>query len=290
MAGRSSRAVLITGCSSGIGRAAAELLLERGHAVYATARRDESVRELARAFGRFGDRARVGRLDLTEPDTSGTVFDDILDRYGRIDALVNNAAFGQMGAVEELSREALRRQFEVNVVGAIDLIRRVLPVMRSAGSGRIINVSSVVAHISTPFLGAYNASKAALNSLSESLRMEVARWGVRVILIEPGAIATPFRRNALRTLPAPTAAGPSAYRLQYEAMFKIWRKRAERAAVGPEVVARAIVHAVEARRPRARYRMTAIARLGPLFRPWLPDRVADALIARSFGLTDQSSD
>ena len=192
------RVILITGCSSGIGRSSAEMLLERGHTVYVTARRSESVQDLSRAFERFGDRAITRRLDVTESATGVEVVADMIDRCGRIDVLVNNAAYGQMGAIEDLTAEQLRRQYEVNVIGLLDLTRRVIPEMRSAGFGRIINVSSVAAHVSAPLTGAYNSSKAALNALSGSLRMELAGSGIDTILIEPGLIATSFRENAVR--------------------------------------------------------------------------------------------
>lgn len=287
MTTNATRVVLITGCSSGIGRATAELLLSRGHTVYATARRQSSVNELADALLRHGDRAYAARLDVTDPDTSSAVVAGILDRHGRIDALVNNAAFAQLAAVEELHLDALRRQLEVNLVGALDLIQRVLPAMRANGEGRIINVSSVVAHISTPLMGAYCASKAALNSLSESLRMELAPSGIHVVLVEPGAIATQFRANAAKTRAKSPHEGGSHYQSLYDQMLNTWRNRGERKAAGPITVARAIARAVEARRPRTRYRVTTVARLAPLLRGLIPDRLADALSLRTFGLGQQ---
>lgn len=284
MSVKQARVVLITGCSSGIGRVTAEWLLRRGHVVYVTARRVESVTELKETLTGFGDRAQIRRLDVTSPEMSASVIDDLIHKQGRIDALINNAAYGQSGAVEELTSEDLRRQFEVNVVGLLDLTRRVIPLMRSAGSGRIINVSSVVAHVPLPLTGAYVASKAALNSLSECLRMELRGTGIEVVLIEPGAIATAFRDNSVASLGDRLTSPDSPYHKHYQRWLQRWKKQLGEAAAPPECVARAIVRAVEARRPKTRYRITAAARFGPLVYAILPDRLADWIIVSRFGL------
>ncbi len=277
--------VLITGCSSGIGRSAAAALLTRGHTVYATARRAESVDELREAFASFGDRTRVRRLDVTEPATSEEVLADITSREGRLDALVNNAAFGQIGAVEELTADQLRRQYEVNVIGICELTRRVIPEMRRAGKGRIINVSSVVAHVSTPLMGAYNSSQAALTALTESLRMEMVGTGIDTILIEPGVIATSFRDNAMKTRDDLAAEASSRYQAVHAAWLDRWRKRLAGGVTPASAVADSIVHAIESPRPRTRYRITAAARFAPFVFALLPDRIADRILLRAFRLT-----
>jgi len=276
------RVVLVTGCSTGIGRVTADHLLQRGHVVYPTARRPESVEELRQAFVTYGDRAVPLRLDVTDSATSDAVITKIIARNGRIDALVNNAAYGQSGAVEELDSIELRRQFETNVVGLMDLTRRALVPMRAAGAGRIINVSSVVAHVSLPLMGAYNASKAALNALSQSMRMELRGTGIDVILIEPAAIQSAFRENSFAALGPKATDGHSPYRKHYEAWQRRWKRQLGEQAAPPERVARAIVHAVESRRPKWRYRITAAAKFGPLVYAILPDRLADWIILRRF--------
>lgn len=278
------RVVLITGCSSGIGRSAAEMLLSRGHCVYATARREESVAELTESLRTYGDSAIVRRLDVTLPDTSTKVIAEILETHGRIDALVNNAAFGRIAAIEELTSDELREQYEVNVFGTHDLTRRVIDPMRRADSGRIINVTSVVAHVSTPLMGAYNSSKAAVNALTESLRMELTPTGIHVVLIEPGVIKTEFRANSMRAWGDVDMFRDSRYGPIYEAWLRKWERRLKGRLTPPSAVARRIVHAIESPRPRPRYRITFAARIAPYVVALLPDRWTDRLILRSFGL------
>jgi len=277
------KVVLISGCSSGIGRAAADRLARRGHIVYATARRGASVDELRQWAAAVGSNARVDQLDVVEAQDGRRVVGRILDECGRIDVLVNNAGFGQAGSVEDIDLERWRRQFEVNLFGTIALTQAVLPAMRAAHSGRVINVSSVVAHVTLPFMGAYAATKHALDAVSKSLRMEVRRWGIRVILVEPGPIATEFRANVRRNADEP-AATASAYADAYavlSAASRGWRELAEAPA---DRVALDIQRAVESRRPRTRYRITAVARWVPAAAFLLGDRLTDTLALRSVGL------
>ncbi len=280
--------VLVTGCSTGIGRAAAEDLARRGHVVYATARRPESVEELQRWAAGLGSEARVARLDVQHPATIEETVTRVLDEQGRIDVLVNNAGFGQAGAFEDIPLEHWRRQFEVNLFGLIEVTRRVLPGMRERGSGRIINVSSVVAHVVVPFMGAYAASKHALDAASAALRMEVKRWGIRVVLIEPGPIQTEFRRNVLDNAQQSMGEDSRIEDSPYAEAYRLMTRRRP----GPEPgggtaldVAVAIRRAVESHRPRTRYTVTPIARWVPLMARLLPDRVFDAVMIRSSGLS-----
>lgn len=275
------RVVLITGCGAGIGRVTAIQLLSRGHRVCASARRRESVDDLAKSFADAGDRGMATRLDVTEPDTFNGVIDAIIDRFGRLDVLINNAAYGQAGAVEELPVDAVRRQFDVNLFGLLELTQRALTVMRTAGAGRIVNISSVVAHVALPFMGAYNAGKAALDSMTDALRMEMRGSGIDVVLIEPGAIRTSFGDTSVAALDASMPAG-SRYAERYARWQRRWRHQLGAMAASPESVARVIVRAVEARRCRARYRVTAAARFGPLLKALLPDRVVDRLVLKMF--------
>lgn len=281
--------ILVTGCSTGIGRAAAEDLVHRGHIVYATARRPESVEALRQWAAGMGPGARAARLDVEHPQTIDETIARVLDEQGRIDVLVNNAGFGQAGAFEDVPPEHWRRQFEVNLFGLIEVTRRVLPGMRDRRSGRIINVSSVVAHVVVPFMGAYAASKHALDAASAALRMEVKRWGIHVVLIEPGPIRTEFRRNVLdnvqKAMGADYRVEDSPYAAGYQVMVGR-RSGPEPGAGTAEQVAVAIRRAVESRRPRTRYTVTPIARWVPLLARLLPDRIFDAIMIRSSGLSD----
>ncbi len=278
------KVVIITGCAGGIGRSTLESLLERGHTVYATARRDESVDRLAKELHRFGERCIARRLDVTKPEDRESVIADALNAHGCIDALVNNAGYGEIGAVEDLTGDALRRQFEVNVFGLHELTRRVLPSMRRARSGRIVNVSSVVAHVSTPLMAAYNASKAALNALTNSLRMELCDTGVRVVLVEPGVIRSSFRDNAAANAELHHVMTNSDYKSVYTAWLAMWEKRLAGRVTLPSAVARRIVHAVESPRPKTRYRVTTAAHIAPYAFALLPDALADRIMLRGFGI------
>ncbi|UCG17150.1 MAG: SDR family NAD(P)-dependent oxidoreductase [Phycisphaerales bacterium] len=278
------KVILITGCSSGIGQASAERLARRGHVVYATARRPESVEALRQWAAATGDNARTGHLDVTEPQTSRDAVARVVAECGRIDVLINNAGYGQAGAVEDVALEQWWRQFEVNLFGTIALTQMVLPAMRAARSGRIINVSSVVAHVTVPFMGAYTASKHALDAVSNALRMEVRRWGVHVVLIEPGPIATDFRRNVLAHADPDTTARHSAYAEAYAVLAGTPTTAHQRATGSADDVARAIQRAVEARCPRTRYPVTSIARWVPRVACVLSDRVIDAVTLRAYRL------
>jgi NAD(P)-dependent dehydrogenase (short-subunit alcohol dehydrogenase family) len=282
------KVVLVTGCSTGIGRAAADDLVRRGHVVYATARRPESVEELRQWAASRGPGAHAARLDVEHPHTVDAAVARVFDEQGRIDVLVNNAGFGQAGAFEDVPPEQWRRQFEVNLFGLIEVTRRVLPGMRERGSGRIVNVSSVVAHVVVPFMGAYAASKHALDAASAALRMEVKRWGIQVVLIEPGPIQTEFRRNVLENVQKAVGADSRAEDSPYAEGYRVMRQRRsgpEPGAGTADQVAVAIRRAVESRRPRTRYTVTPIARWVPLLARLLPDRVFDAIMIRSTGLS-----
>lgn len=284
MPARQPRVILITGCSSGIGRSSAELLAARGHIVYATARRPESVEEL-RAWGDgIEGRAFADLLDVTQPQTIPPVVERIIAEQGRIDVLVNNAGYGQPGAIEDLTREQWLAQFDANVFGLAETTRAVLPHMRARRSGRIVNISSVVAHLVTPLMGAYGASKHAVEGLSAALRMELAPWSVDVVLIEPGPIRTAFQANVDKNRFAGIASEASAYLQHYRALEHRWVEQFDKSGVPPERVAQAVRRAVEARRPRTRYRVTWVAHWAPALSTLLGDRLTDYLMRRTFGL------
>ncbi len=187
---------LITGCSSGIGRAVAQRLAREGWRVYATARTPDRIADLADSG------CEIRQLDVTDRDAVESLVAEIEQRHGAVGALVNNAGYGQQGPVEETPVDAFRAQFETNVFAVVGLCQAVLPGMRRAGGGRIVNVSSMGGRLTFPGGGAYHASKYALEALSDVLRFEVAGFGVRVVVIEPGPTASAFGETSLRTMDA----------------------------------------------------------------------------------------
>jgi len=205
-----------------------------------------------------------------------------LDRAGRIDVLVNNAGYGQMGAVEDLPLERWRAEFDVNFFGVIEMIRAVLPAMRRQGSGRIVNIGSIAGKIAYPFGGPYCSSKFALEALSDALRLEVERFGIRVVLIDPGPITTRFGDRVRQETAAITADPTSAYHDVYASAHERFRKESALSARPPEAVARVVLKAASTGRPRARYIVTPMARFFSLARRFCPDAVLDAVMRRKF--------
>ena len=268
-----NKTVLITGCSSGIGRAAALGLKKRNWRVFATARKEEDVRELVH----LGLKSHL--LDVSDPNSIKEAVDWVLkETGGTLDALINNAGYGQSGAIEDLSREVLRKQFEVNVFGLQELTNQLIPVFRRQRRGRIVNISSVAGRISVPYSGAYSASKYALEALSDALRNEVRSSGIRVSLIEPGVIRTKFNEKAQGYF-IPIKEDRTSH--HYKAYQKIsWGQEKELSArvPSPEVVVKRIIHALESRRPRARYLVTKEAYLFVILKRILPDSLIDFLI------------
>lgn len=274
---RAQRPVLITGCSSGIGRHAAFELARLGYPVYATARRPLDVAALRR------EGLRAFPLDLDDSESIRAAVDAVLeDTGGRLWGLFNNGAYGQPGAVEDLSREALRAQFETNLFGWLELTNRVLPVLRRQGAGRIVQNSSVLGFVALPYRGAYVASKYALEGLTDTLRLELAGSGVYVSLIQPGPILSRFRANALAAFERHIDADRSVHAATYRRLRE--RLRAEGPVqpftLGPEAVFRALLHALESRRPRVRYRVTVPTHLFAWLKRLLTDRALDALLRR----------
>jgi NADP-dependent 3-hydroxy acid dehydrogenase YdfG len=270
-------AILITGCSSGIGAAAAAELVGRGHVVYASARRPETLA----ALGAAG--ARTLTLDVTDETSMTDAVRAIEAEHGRVGTLVNNAGYGEYGPVEEVRLDAVRRQFETNVFGLGRLCQLVLPAMRAAGRGRIVNVSSMGGRLVFPFGGWYHASKYAVEALSDALRVEVAGFGVSVVLVEPGLIRTEFGSVAAAGLGRDGEAGPYAAgrRTADELTREAYRGRN---AVGPEAVARVIRRAVETDRPAPRYVVTPAARVMVHARRLGGGRFWDVAMRRTFRL------
>jgi NAD(P)-dependent dehydrogenase (short-subunit alcohol dehydrogenase family) len=260
---------LITGASSGIGEATAKGLLAAGHTVYAGARRVDRMQKLA-AGG-----ARLLALDVTDDASMTAAVETVLRDAGRIDVLVSNAGYGSYGALEDVSPEEARRQFDVNVFGLARLIQLVLPSMRAQRSGRIVNVSSIGGRFGEPFGAWYHATKFAVEGLSDSLRMELHPFGVDVVVIEPGAILTEWNAIARDGLLRWSGDGP--YRDGARSHAKLLASADQGSMPSrPEIVAKTIVEAVQARRPKTRYATGGGAKTVLLLRRMLSDRAFDA--------------
>ncbi len=276
-----SRAVLITGCSSGIGRATAERLARSGWTVYATARSTDSIADLGRAG------CRVLKLDVTDEESMRAAVASVEHAEGAVGVLVNNAGYSLSGAIESVPLDEVRRQFETNVFGLVRLSQLVLPAMRRQGFGRIVNLSSMGGRVTLPGGGFYHASKHAVEALSDALRFEVQGFGVDVVVIEPGLIRTGFADAAVGTI-ADRSEDPAGPYDGFNQAVAAATAGAYRNGIGrtlgggPETVARAIEKAISAGRPHTRYRVTGSARLFLTLRRLLPDRLWDALVARTF--------
>lgn len=269
-----TKSILITGCSSGIGLALAEGLTTRGWRVFATARRPEDVARLV-------DAGIVGLLlDLRDSASIRAVVTEVLERTGgTLDALCNNAAYGQPGAVEDLSREVLREQFETNFFGTHELTTLVLPVMRRQQQGRIVFISSMLGYVALPYRGAYNASKYALEGLADTLRLELWGTGIHVSLIEPGPIRSKFRANAYAAFQKNIDAIASVHAVQYTAMERHFSAEGSSFfALGPGSVRAKVVHALESPQPRSRYLVTFPAYLFAVLRRLLSTRALDWIL------------
>lgn len=263
---------LVTGASTGIGRATARLLASSGYRVFATVRTPE-----AEATLRQDGSMEVLRLDVGEEAAVSRTVRDVLDRAGHVDALVNNAGYALVGATEDLTRDRLRRQFEVNVFGAMQLCREVLPSMRARRSGRIVNVSSLAGRVSVPLMGAYCGSKFAIEALTDALRVEARPFGVGVALVEPGPVVTEFQRNAL-AVSQDILTSESVYRPVYRAYLDGGFDMGRGATA--ERVARVIRRALTARRPRSRYRVRFVDSVATGFVQITPRAVMDWVLAR----------
>ena len=269
------KSVLITGCSTGIGLSVAKGLKDKGYRVFATARKAPDVARLSAAgFESL-------QLDLADPASIRLAVDDILARTdGTLDALFNNGAYGQPGAVEDLSRDVLRAQFETNLFGWHELTNRVLPVMRHQGHGRIIQNSSVLGFVALQFRGAYNASKFALEGLTDTLRLELAGTGIHVSLIEPGPITSRFRENAFKAYQRNINPDTSVHRDKYMRMEERLTKQGPAIpfTLPPEAVLKKVLHALESRRPRARYYVTFPTYLFGFLKRVLSARLLDRVL------------
>ena len=277
---RHNRTILITGCSSGIGRACALGLKARGWRVFATARKEQDIAELKR----HGLEALY--LDYAEPESIRACVEEVGARTeGRLFALFNNGAYGQLGALEDISRAALEAQFQANVFGWHDLTVRVLPLMRANGAGRIVQNSSVLGIVAMKWRGAYNASKFAIEGLSDTLRLELRGSGIHVSIIEPGPIWSKFAENALRHFEESVDMAHSRYRDVYQAYLKRLRGETKPSPfkLPPEAVLKKLVHALESPRPKPKYRVTIPTHVMALLRRALPWRLLDVVLDRASG-------
>ena len=278
MTADASRSILITGCSSGIGEAAARRLRERGWRVFASARKEADVARLA------AEGFEALQLDLADSASIRLAVDAVLARTGdTLDALFNNGAYGQPGAVEDLTREVLREQLETNLFGTHELTCLVLPAMRAQGHGRIVHNSSILGFAALPYRGAYNCSKFALEGLTDTLRLELAGSGIHVSLIEPGPIATRFRDNAYAAYERHIDRQNSAHAATYRALERRLRGEAGKTpfTLPSDAVVEKLIHAIESPRPRARYYVTFPTHLFGFLKRILPTRWMDWVLLAS---------
>lgn len=268
---------LVTGASSGIGEATARALAQAGFVVYGAARRLDRLETQATAG------IRPLEMDVTDEASMRAGVARIIEETGRLDVLVNNAGYGSYGAIEDVPFEEARRQFDVNVFGAMRLTQLVLPQLRTQGSGTIVNITSMGGRIYTPLGGWYHATKYALEALSDCLRLEVAPFGINVVVIEPGGIQTEWGAIAAEHLERTSGTGP--YAAQAKAVASSLRSEADGTRNSPpSVIADAITKAVTSSRPRTRYAVGYGAKPLIAAKTLLPDRTYDQLISRAVGL------
>lgn len=277
IASQPPRSILITGASTGIGHHAAHALHKRGWQVIAAARKPDDVARLRE------EGLKTVRLDYADEASIASAFEATLDQSGgRLDALFNNGAYGQVGALEDISTEHMRAQFEANFFGIHTLTQLALPVMRAQGAGRIIQCSSVLGFIAAPYRGPYVASKFALEGYTDTLRAEVGRFGIHVISIQPGPITSRFRANALAVFQRTVDADTSVYGDDYAAQLKRLTSRNKAAfELGPQAVTRVLIKALESANPKPAYRVTTPTRLMALVKRLAPSRLQAAMLARA---------
>ncbi len=273
-----SKAVLITGCSSGIGRATALRLAKGGWTVYASARRPESITDLKDAG------CHTLTLDVTDEESMRAAVAEVEREHGAVGVLINNAGYSQSGPVEQVGLDAIRRQFETNVFGLVALTQLVLPKMREQHWGKVVNVGSMGGRLTLPGGGYYHATKHAIEAISDALRFEVRGFGIDTILIEPGLIVTEFATAAVASMDDAGDGGPyGEFNAKLAALTTgVYKGPMRHLGGGPDAVAKAIERAISRRRPPARVRVTPSARLAILQRRLTPDRVWDAAMRSQY--------
>lgn len=284
------KSIFVTGATDGLGRATAIMLAEEGYRVFA-AGRDAQKRAALEQFAEEHELPlETLPLDVTRDDSVKEAVSEAERRAGPIDVLVNNAGIAIAAVMEEISVADLRKQFETNIFGVIRVTQRILPGMRERRRGRIVNMSSIAGHVSNPLMGPYSASKHALEAISDATRLELASFGIRVVLIEPGIIPTNINRaGAELSSQYLTNAAESPYAPVYFGFLRTWQKRVAAAKATPEDCARIILKAVRAESPRPRYRVTRDAKITMLMRWLLSDRQLDRLTLRMLGLDREAA-
>ena len=272
---KEARSILITGCSSGIGLAVAKGLHQRGYRVFASARKKQDVVRIQQSG------LQCLQLDLADTDSIRVAVEQLLQQTdNQLYALINNAAYGQPGAVEDLPTEVLRKQFETNLFGTHDLTRLLIPVLRTQARSHIIQISSILGFICLPYRGAYNASKYALEALTDTMRLELADSGINLSLVEPGPVASRFRENAYRAFISAIEPENSLHKDAYQK--EIQRLQSDTPVpftLPAEAVLEKVMHALESRKPRIRYTVTRPAQVLSFLKRILPDRWMDAVLA-----------
>jgi len=269
-----SSAVLVTGCSSGIGRATAFALVRAGLPTWATARDPGTLADLEAAG------CRTLALDVTDEASRVRAVEAVEAAHGAVGALVNNAGYTQIGVIEELQIDSVQRQFDTNVFGPLRLCQLVLPGMRQRRHGTIVNLGSAAGLVTPPASGAYSMTKYALEALTDALRLEVARFGVRVVLVEPGAARTRLMATGWATVPTPEDSPYAAFVRGVNAMAERAHRPGARGVLSPDDIARTIVKAITAGRPRTRYKLGSQARVAPAVRRLAGDRLWDRMMLR----------
>jgi len=272
-----NRSVLITGCSSGIGECVTHGLHRRGYRVFASVRNPSD----RAAFEMAGIECLV--LDYCDSASIKSAVEQVLEKTdGHLYALFNNGAYGQPGACEDLSREAIRQQFETNVFGWMELTNHIIPVMRAQGYGRIIQNSSILGFAAMSMRGAYNASKFAIEGFSDTMRLELAGTDIHVSLIEPGPIESQFRANAYRAFQRHIVIDNSVHRERYKKMIQRFETtgNVQPFTLPPEAVLKRVVHALESKRPKIRYPVTFPTYLFAWLKRVMSDRMLDRILGR----------
>lgn len=271
------KSILITGCSSGIGLVTAQFLKNQGYQVFATARKAADLAQLQQLG------LEAIECDVNDSASIQMAVKNVLAKTnGELYALINNAGFGMPGALEDLSREQLRTQFETNVFGLQEMTNAVLPTMRKQKEGRIINISSLLGIVSLPFRGAYNASKYAVEGLSDTLRLELAGTGIYVSMIEPGPIESQFRATAIRKAKENLPKSNTVHQTTYDFMLKHFEEVKDDSAftLPPEAVAKKILKALESKNPKARYPVTFPTYFFAYAKRWLPTCALDWILRK----------
>lgn len=266
------RVVLITGCSSGIGAAAAKAFRAEGCVTVATARNTATLADL-QALG-----CEIDALDVTDAAARARVVADVLARHGRIDVLVNNAGYAEYGPLEEISLDRWRKQFETNVFGLVGMMQEVAPSMRERHSGRIVNISSMGGIITLPLGAAYHASKWSIEALSDVARFEMKPFGIDVVVVEPGVVLSEFAGPAMEGLALSDASPYRGLADRFGTLLQSSYRKKNLTNLRPDQIARVIVRAGLSRRPRTRYVSPLAARSMIVAKRWLPDRVYDAMV------------